>query len=473
MGGALILAAAARPVGAQVVAHHVASAETFGVLGGAVVVNTGSTIVAGDVGVAPGGVISGTAITITAGGDLHQGDAVARQAQLDALETYSRLEQMTCTTNLTGQNLGGRSLSSGVYCFDGDASLTGTALTLTGSGPWIFRVGGNLNASAPVTLPATSQACNSSNLFWVVGEAVTIATNTAFAGTVLAWMNITLAADADLDGRLLALDNVARVTLNNNDITPCSFGRRLPVHAPVKVTGGGQISVPNVDSSGRANYGFNARPRAESDASGHLNYLNHVSGLRVNGEVTDLDVVTLNADGSPDAVRFSGTCRNSATCTFSVVVEDNGEPAVDDRFGIVVVGSEADESTASRVVNNGNIQLHLGLTTTVNSSTFRAGDVMNVDVSVTPGREPPLVDAYLVLRLPGGELLSWTGSGFAAGIVPIAQNVRPRNFRSVVARFAIPAGVPPGRYTWLSATTAAGTLHLVSEIAERHFTIAR
>jgi hypothetical protein len=310
-------------------------------------------------------------------------------------------------------------------------------------------------------------------VFWAVGDDVTIGAGTTFVGNILAQMDATLETGADLDGRVIGLDEASTITLNNNDITPCSFGLLLPAHAPVKVTGGGQISVPDPDSTGRATYGFNAKPEGTGGASGHLNYLNHVTGLHVNGTVTDVDVVTINDDGSPDMVRFSGTCTNSSTCTFSVTVEDNGEPAVDDRFGIVVVGSEADESTSDRVVRNGNIQVHLGLTTTLNSSTFRAGQVMAVSASMTPGTGSPRVDAYLVVRLPDGQLLSWTGSGLAAGLVPMARNVTPVNFRAVIAQFAIPAGTPAGTYTWLSGMTAAGTLNLVTEIAEQHFTITQ
>ncbi len=81
--------------------------------------------------------------------------------------------------------------------------------------------------------------------------------------------------------------------------------------------------------------------------------------------------------------------------------------------------------------------MHLGLTTTLNAPTFRAGDVMEVSLSMTPGTASPRVNAYLVLRLPNGQLLSWTPRGFVAGIAPLAQNVMPVNFRGVIARLAI------------------------------------
>jgi hypothetical protein len=466
-----VVALVAMPTSASAQIPNLGSAETFGVLAGSTVTNTGATTVAGDVGVGRDGNITGDTITITAGGAIHEGDAVAVQAQLDASEAYDDLVEMTCTTNLTGQNLGGMNLTPGVYCFDGDAQLTGAALTLTGTGPWIFRIGGALTTAASVTVAGSTQACNGSSVFWLVEDDATIGAGTTLVGNVLAQTGVTLETGADMDGRAVALDPTSTVTLNANDISACSFGNPLPAHAPVKVTGGGQISVPNPDSAGFANYGFNAKPEAGGGASGHLNYNNHVTGLHVNGTVTDVDVVTINSDGSPKMVRFSGTCTDGAACTFSVTVEDNGEPAINDRFGIVVVGSSSDETTADRVVRNGNIQVHLGLTTTLNAQTFSSGDVMAVSVSMTPGTASPNVDAYLVLRLPTGQLLSWTPNGLVPGISPLAQNVRPVNFRGVIARLAIPSGTPPGTYAWLSGHTAAGTLNLVSEISELQFTI--
>jgi hypothetical protein len=460
-----------RPALADAQPPNLGSAETFGVLAGASVTNTGATTVNGDVGVGHGGTIGGAPITINVDSAIHEGDAVAAQSLLDANEAFDALGAMTCGTDLSGQNLGGQSLPPGVYCFNADASLSGGPLMLTGSGPWTFKVTGALTTAASVMISASTQECNGSSVFWQVGGAATIGAGTTFVGNLLAQTGATLGAGATVDGRIIALDPLSPVGLNANTIAACSFGELLPVHDPIKVTGGGQINVPDPDSSGFASYGFNARPESAGGASGHLNYLNHVSGLHVNGTVTDADVVTLNPDGSPKMVRFSGTCLEGPDCTFSVTVEDNGEPGVNDRFGIAVVGSAVDETTADRVVRNGNIQFHLGLTTSLNARSFSTGDVMAVSVSMIPGGVQQRVDAYLVLRLPDGQLLSWTTNGPVLGIVPIARNVKPVNFNGVIASISIPPGAPAGTYTWLSALTSAGTMNLVSDISERHFVI--
>jgi hypothetical protein len=98
---------------------------------------------------------------------------------------------------------------------------------------------------------------------------------------------------------------------------------------------------------------------------------------------------------------------------------------------------------------------------------------MALSASLRPGVSPPRADAYIVLQLPGGQLLSWTGNRLVPGLVPIARNIRPANYRAIVALLAVPSGVPTGTYTWLSGLTAPGTLNLVSDISARRFTIGQ
>src|SRR6185295_858195 len=104
------------------------TAESFAVLGASAVTNTGPSTVAGDLGIWPG---IGSAITgfppgtVSLPGQIHAGDAVALQAQADALIGYGVLAGLTPATNLTGQDLGGMTLAPGVYKFDTSAQLTG------------------------------------------------------------------------------------------------------------------------------------------------------------------------------------------------------------------------------------------------------------------------------------------------------------------------------------------------------------
>jgi hypothetical protein len=110
------------------VAPSLGSAQNFAVLAASTVTNTGATTVTGDLGVRPGTAVTGFPPGIV-NGTIHAADAVALQAQTDLTVAYNILAGMACSTTLTGQNLGGLTLTPGVYCFASTAQLTGT-LTL-------------------------------------------------------------------------------------------------------------------------------------------------------------------------------------------------------------------------------------------------------------------------------------------------------------------------------------------------------
>ncbi|MGA7751218.1 MAG: ice-binding family protein, partial [Candidatus Sulfotelmatobacter sp.] len=100
------------------------SAGMFGVLGASAVTNTGPTVIDGDLGVYPGTSITGFPPGIV-NGTIYDGNAVAMQAQADALAAYNFFAGLSSNENLTGQNLGGLTLTPGVYSFDSSAQLTG------------------------------------------------------------------------------------------------------------------------------------------------------------------------------------------------------------------------------------------------------------------------------------------------------------------------------------------------------------
>src|ERR1035438_4940296 len=70
------------------------SADAFGILGASAVTNTGPSVVDQDLGVAPGTAITGFPPGIVLG-TIHDDDAVAMQAQADALTGYNRSEEHT------------------------------------------------------------------------------------------------------------------------------------------------------------------------------------------------------------------------------------------------------------------------------------------------------------------------------------------------------------------------------------------
>ena len=202
------------------------SAENFTVLGGSTVTNTGPTSITGNVGVSPGSAITGT-VSITLTGTYHAGDAVALQAQTDVTKAYNGLKAMSSNQNLTGQDLGGLTLNSGVYKFDSEAQLTG-ALTLDAQGNnnayWVFQIGSTLttaSASSVNMINAGSNGGTDNGLFWQVGSSATLGTTTAFEGNILALASITLNTGATIDnGRALA--ETGAVTMDTNTLSQFS-----------------------------------------------------------------------------------------------------------------------------------------------------------------------------------------------------------------------------------------------------------
>ncbi|MFI0607419.1 MAG: ice-binding family protein [Anaerolineae bacterium] len=183
-------------------APDLASARSFGVLGGSTVTNTGVTTVTGDVGVSPGPSVTGFPPGIVVNGMIHQNDATAIQAHTDADLAYDDLVNQTCDTDLSGQDLGGMTLTPGSYCFSTSAQLTGILTLDAQSNPaaiFLFQIGTTLTTAtgASVVMTNGGLACK---VYWQVGSSATLGTGTAFAGNLLADQSITMTTNSSLSG---------------------------------------------------------------------------------------------------------------------------------------------------------------------------------------------------------------------------------------------------------------------------------
>ncbi|CAN5156417.1 hypothetical protein BH23VER1_BH23VER1_26550 [soil metagenome] len=199
------------------------SAESFAVLGGTTVTNTGPTTLLGDIGVFPGTAITGFFGTDendgpgTFTGTAHQGDAVAQQAQADALVAYNDLAGFTFTMDLTDQVLGVDvlTLMPGIYNFDTSAQLTGD-LILDGAGDYVFQIGSTLTTASNSSIISINGSDPFNDVFWQVGSSATLGTDTIFGGNIIADQSISLGTGASVSGRLIALNGA--VTLDTNAI---------------------------------------------------------------------------------------------------------------------------------------------------------------------------------------------------------------------------------------------------------------
>jgi hypothetical protein len=194
------------------------NAGSFAVLAGSTVTNTGASVITGDLGVSPGTAVTGFPPGTVTGGAIHAGDAVAAAAQTGLATAYNNAAGQAPDQNLTGQDLGGQTLTAGVYNFDSSAGLTGT-LTLNGQGnpgaEFIFQIGSTLTTASAsnVVFANGARACN---VFWQVGSSATLGTATSFAGNILALTSITATTGVQVNGRLLAQNGA--VTLDTNAV---------------------------------------------------------------------------------------------------------------------------------------------------------------------------------------------------------------------------------------------------------------
>ena|ERR1700730_9256845 len=222
----------------------VAQLSSFAVLGGSTVTNTNTpTIVTGNLGVSPGSAVTGFPPGIVTGGSIHAADATAAQAQTDLTTLYNNLASSSCSTVLTGQNLGGLTLTPGVYCFASSAQLTGT-LTLDAQGNsnavFIFQIGSTLTTASASSVLLINNA-SSCGVFWQVGSSATLGTGTTLAGSIVALTSITLNTGASVTGRALARNGA--VTLDDNHVTVCSGGPALPFAVVVPTLSGWMMIV--------------------------------------------------------------------------------------------------------------------------------------------------------------------------------------------------------------------------------------
>ncbi len=220
---AALLVGRAPPATSQM--NYLSSARRFAVLGSSTVTNTGFSTIKGDIGVFPGLAITGYSL-ITHTGSVHAGDAVAQQGQVDANSAFVTLAALQATTDLSGQNLGGLTLTPGVYFFSSSALLAGNlVLDFLGNqnALFVFQIGTTLTTASASSVKVINGAPGG-GVYWDVGSSATFGTGTSFLGNVIADASVTMTTGSSIIcGRAIALNGA--VTLDTNVISnDCSNG---------------------------------------------------------------------------------------------------------------------------------------------------------------------------------------------------------------------------------------------------------
>ena len=219
---------------------NLGTAEDFIVLAKAGISATGTTFINGDIGVSP---IDSTAITgfgalpldptgqfstsVLVSGKIYASDYASPTptklgiaiGDMQTAYTDALLRPTSVLNAGDGAGeIGGLTLETGVYTFDGDSSnvLISTDLTLNGnsSDVWIFQIPGTFNLANGIKVNLIGGAI-AKNVFWVVTGATTLGTDSVLQGTVLDATSISIQTNATLNGNALAQ---TAVTLQSNSI---------------------------------------------------------------------------------------------------------------------------------------------------------------------------------------------------------------------------------------------------------------
>ena len=165
----LAAALALPPIGLAAAPPDLGTAADYAIVANTTITNTGVSVIDGNLALV-GPSVTGLAGVVTGRSDI--GNAAAARAEADVLSAHHDATGAGPVTDMSGVDLGGMTLSPGIYHFGSSAALHGT-LTLDGGGAsnatFIFQIGSTLTTGtgARVRLINGADGCA---VFWAVGS---------------------------------------------------------------------------------------------------------------------------------------------------------------------------------------------------------------------------------------------------------------------------------------------------------------
>ncbi len=217
---------------------NLGTAGDYAILAGSMISNVPPSSITGNIGISPaaGSLITGFSLTYTPGsthatsaqitGNVYASDyasptpANLTTAKGDLTIAYNNAAGRTSTDIvLVAGNLGGLTLTPGLYKSSGSLEIS--------SGDLTFDAKGNANAVFIIQIATTfttsagrkvilKNGARAANIFWQVGTSASFGTTSVMKGTVMADQSIALNTGASIEGRLLA--RIAAVTLASSTV---------------------------------------------------------------------------------------------------------------------------------------------------------------------------------------------------------------------------------------------------------------
>ena len=213
------------PDGKVVTYVTLGTAGSFVVLSGETITNTGFTVINGNVGLYPGSGITGFPPGVV-NGVVHNTDAVAAQAKKDLNDAYADAAGKSGAPIPLSGDLGGMTLTPGLYVSATSIELTSGDLMLDALGDedaiWVFQIGTTFVSMVDRKVILIGNARHD-NVFWNTGSSATIGVNSTMVGNFLTQTSITVQTGATMEGRFLT--QVGSVTFDSNKVN-----RPKPVH---------------------------------------------------------------------------------------------------------------------------------------------------------------------------------------------------------------------------------------------------
>jgi hypothetical protein len=200
------------------------SAAGYALLAGSTITNAGASFINGDLGLSPGTAVTGFGPGTENGTTRVSPDANVALAKIDLGTAFSDAAGRTTNQiSLATGELGGLTLTPGLYTAPAPGSLTITTMDLTldaqgdSSAVWVFQMPASTLTVLSGRQVILINGARASNVFWQVGSSATLGTMVRFAGNILASASITLQTGAMVDGRVLT--QTAAITLDTNTVT--------------------------------------------------------------------------------------------------------------------------------------------------------------------------------------------------------------------------------------------------------------
>jgi hypothetical protein len=295
------------------VAVPLASATSYAVLASSTVTNTGATAITGDVGLSPGSSVTGFPPgKITGLENVTTPSAAHAEANLTV--AYNDASgRSNCPVAVAG-NIGGQTLTPGLYRSTSSLAISSGDLTLSGGGNpngiFIFQVASTLTTTAGRTV-ILSNGAQAGNVYWQIGSSATLGTTSVMMGTVMAHDSISMLTGSTLNGRALA--ETGEVSLADSAITVPTTAN-TPTYAATFTESGLVVGTSWSVTLGGVLISSTAGTIVFSVVSGSYAY-----AVSVAGYIAAPSSGTLVVSGAPanQAIGFTAAIAGTYTITFT------------------------------------------------------------------------------------------------------------------------------------------------------------